>query len=136
MPAEGRSIKLATVREQWTMGEAAEACLAQGITAIAPWRDQVEIFSAANWRKRPSDEVLATASAGFGLWPRALPGRHSRDCHSAAITSGCRARRVAGDVRITAAWSRNPIAATTRQACDPDAVPMTAPMAAPSGRAP
>ena len=41
MPVEGLSINLATVRQQWTMDKAADACLARGITAIAPWRDQV-----------------------------------------------------------------------------------------------
>jgi sugar phosphate isomerase/epimerase len=35
------SINLATVRQQYTLGQAVDACLAQGITAIAPWRDQV-----------------------------------------------------------------------------------------------
>jgi sugar phosphate isomerase/epimerase len=39
---EELSINLATVRQQWNLIEAAEACLAKGITAIAPWRDQVE----------------------------------------------------------------------------------------------
>ena len=42
MSIEGLSINLATVRQQWTMDEAIDACLARGITAIAPWRDQVE----------------------------------------------------------------------------------------------
>ena len=41
MPVEGLSINLATVRQQWDMRQAVDACLAQGITAIAPWRDQV-----------------------------------------------------------------------------------------------
>lgn len=36
------SINLATVRPQYTMAQAVDACLAQGITAIAPWRDQVQ----------------------------------------------------------------------------------------------
>ena len=36
------SINLATVHRQWTMDKAVDACLAQGNTAIAPWRDQVE----------------------------------------------------------------------------------------------
>ncbi|MFE0757073.1 sugar phosphate isomerase/epimerase family protein [Inquilinus sp. NPDC058860] len=42
MPTEGLSINLATVRQQWDMRQAAEACLGHGITAIAPWRDQVQ----------------------------------------------------------------------------------------------
>jgi sugar phosphate isomerase/epimerase len=35
------SINLATVRRQWNLREAIEACARQGITAIDPWRDQV-----------------------------------------------------------------------------------------------
>lgn len=41
-PLEGLSINLATVKAQWTLTEAVEACLEHGITAIAPWRDQVQ----------------------------------------------------------------------------------------------
>jgi sugar phosphate isomerase/epimerase len=39
---KGLSINLATVRQQYGFAAAVDACLAQGITAIAPWRDQVE----------------------------------------------------------------------------------------------
>ena len=42
MSISGISINLATVRAQYTMAQAVDACLAQGITAIAPWRDQVQ----------------------------------------------------------------------------------------------
>jgi len=38
---EGLSINLATVRAQWDMEQAVAGCLRHGITAIAPWRDQV-----------------------------------------------------------------------------------------------
>ena len=38
---EGLSINLATIREQCGFAEAVEVCLKHGITAIAPWRDQV-----------------------------------------------------------------------------------------------
>ncbi len=41
MSLEGLSINLATVREQYDFRQAVDACLALGITAIAPWRDQV-----------------------------------------------------------------------------------------------
>jgi sugar phosphate isomerase/epimerase len=44
MSAEGLSINLATVREQWNLGEAVEACAKLGIKAIDPWRDQVAKF--------------------------------------------------------------------------------------------
>ena len=39
---KGLSINLATIRAQYGFAAAVDACLAQGITAIAPWRDQVE----------------------------------------------------------------------------------------------
>jgi sugar phosphate isomerase/epimerase len=35
------SINLATTRQQWGLADAVEGCLRHGITAIAPWRDQV-----------------------------------------------------------------------------------------------
>ena len=41
MSAEGLSINLATVREQWNLREAVEACRRHGISMIDPWRDQV-----------------------------------------------------------------------------------------------
>jgi len=41
MPGAGPSINLATVREQWTLIEAVEACVRHGILAVDPWRDQV-----------------------------------------------------------------------------------------------
>ena len=45
MPHVGQlSINLATVRARWNLREAVEGCLAAGIPAIAPWRDQVAVF--------------------------------------------------------------------------------------------
>ena len=41
MDVKGLSINLATIRQQYGFAAAVDACLAQGITAIAPWRDQV-----------------------------------------------------------------------------------------------
>jgi sugar phosphate isomerase/epimerase len=41
MQTEGLSINLATVRQQWNLREAVEACARHGIKAIDPWRDQV-----------------------------------------------------------------------------------------------
>jgi sugar phosphate isomerase/epimerase len=41
MQIEGLSINLATIREQCGFAEAVDVCLEHGITAIAPWRDQV-----------------------------------------------------------------------------------------------
>jgi sugar phosphate isomerase/epimerase len=41
MQTAGLSINLATVRQQWNLREAVEACVRHGIKAIDPWRDQV-----------------------------------------------------------------------------------------------
>ncbi len=41
MGIESLSINLATVRQQWSVIEAAEACARLGIPAVDPWRDQV-----------------------------------------------------------------------------------------------
>ena len=42
MDLAGLSINLATVRAQWNVREAVEACRRHGIGAVDPWRDQVE----------------------------------------------------------------------------------------------
>ncbi|MBI3434782.1 MAG: sugar phosphate isomerase/epimerase [Proteobacteria bacterium] len=41
MRVEGLAINLATVREQWGLRQAVEACARHGIFAVDPWRDQV-----------------------------------------------------------------------------------------------
>jgi sugar phosphate isomerase/epimerase len=41
MSTDGLSINLATVRQQWNLREAVEACARHGIKAVDPWRDQV-----------------------------------------------------------------------------------------------
>ncbi len=39
---EGLSINLATVREQFNLAQAVDACVKLGVRAVAPWRDQVQ----------------------------------------------------------------------------------------------
>lgn len=58
MNAEGLSINLATVREQWNLGEAVEACAKLGIKAIDPWRDQVAKFGLDNSAKVIKDNGM------------------------------------------------------------------------------
>jgi len=36
------SLNLATTRQQWGFAEAVDGCLRHGITAISPWRDQID----------------------------------------------------------------------------------------------
>ncbi len=47
MSVEGLSINLATVRQQFGFAAAVDACLAAGISAISPWRDQVAAIGLA-----------------------------------------------------------------------------------------
>ncbi|HVY59221.1 MAG TPA: sugar phosphate isomerase/epimerase family protein [Xanthobacteraceae bacterium] len=42
MAVEGLSLNLGTVRRQWNLREAVEACARHGFAGAAPWRDQVE----------------------------------------------------------------------------------------------
>lgn len=42
MALENLSINLATTRGSWGFAEAVDGCLERGITAISPWRDQVQ----------------------------------------------------------------------------------------------
>lgn len=58
MNAEGLSINLATVREQWNLGEAVEACAKLGIKAVDPWRDQVAKFGLNNSAKVIKDNGM------------------------------------------------------------------------------
>lgn len=39
---DGLSINLATVRQQFTLAQAIDACVKLGLRAVAPWRDQVQ----------------------------------------------------------------------------------------------
>jgi sugar phosphate isomerase/epimerase len=72
MPVEGLSINLATVRRQWTMDKAVDACLARGITAIAPWRDQVEKIGLAEAvRVVGSNGMRVTGLCRGGMFPAA-----------------------------------------------------------------
>jgi sugar phosphate isomerase/epimerase len=72
MSVDGLSINLATVRQQWDLIEAAEACLAQGITAIAPWRDQVaKIGLAEAARVVGANGLRVTGLCRGGMFPAA-----------------------------------------------------------------
>jgi sugar phosphate isomerase/epimerase len=67
---ERLSINLATVREQWDMRQAVEACLKLGITAVAPWRDQVERIGLAEAARLMRDNgVRVTDLCRGGMFP-------------------------------------------------------------------
>jgi sugar phosphate isomerase/epimerase len=87
MSIEGLSINLATVRQQWTMDKAVDACLARGITAIAPWRDQVEKIGLAEAaRIVHANNLRVTGLCRGGMFPAG-----DRDGLAAAIDDNRRA---------------------------------------------
>ncbi|NVO16674.1 MAG: sugar phosphate isomerase/epimerase [Rhodoplanes sp.] len=70
MPNEGLSINLATVRQQWNVGQAVEACARHGIRAIDPWRDQVAAFGLAESAKVIEDHGMrVTGYCRGGMFP-------------------------------------------------------------------
>jgi sugar phosphate isomerase/epimerase len=81
------SINLATVRQQYTLGQAVDACLAQGITAVAPWRDQVHATGLAESAEIiHSNNVHVTGLCRGGMFPAA-----DKDGLAAAIDDNKRA---------------------------------------------
>ena len=76
---EGLSINLATVRAQWGMREAVEACLRHGIAAVAPWRDQVaEMGLEAAARLVRDSGVRVTGLCRGGFFPGATAAERTR----------------------------------------------------------
>ncbi|UWU25144.1 sugar phosphate isomerase/epimerase (plasmid) [Rhizobium sp. CB3060] len=72
MAVSGLSINLATVRQQYDMRQAVEACLKQKIVAIAPWRDQVHAIGLAEAARIVADNRLkVTGLCRGGMFPAA-----------------------------------------------------------------
>ncbi|NLS18888.1 sugar phosphate isomerase/epimerase [Rhizobium sp. P40RR-XXII] len=72
MAVEGLSINLATVRQQYDMRQAVEACLKQDIVAIAPWRDQVHKIGLSEAARIVADNRLkVTGLCRGGMFPAA-----------------------------------------------------------------
>jgi sugar phosphate isomerase/epimerase len=68
MSVDGLSINLATVREQWNLREAVEACARMGISAVDPWRDQVQkqgVAESARILKDSGMRVTGLCRGGF-----------------------------------------------------------------------
>ena len=64
------SINLATVREQWDFAGAVDGCLAAGIHAISPWRDQIEKIGLSNAaRIVESNGMRVTGLCRGGMFP-------------------------------------------------------------------
>jgi sugar phosphate isomerase/epimerase len=72
MRIEGLSLNLATVRRQWTLGEAVEACARYGLAGVAPWRDQVIAAGPAEAaRIFKANDMRVTGYCRGGLFPAA-----------------------------------------------------------------
>src|SRR5215475_7445792 len=72
MPIEGLSLNLATVRRQWSLGEAVEACARFGFVGVAPWRDQVTGAGTGEAARIFKDNgVRVTGYCRGGLFPAA-----------------------------------------------------------------
>lgn len=66
------SLNLATTRQVWNFKEAVEGCLAQGVTAISPWRDQVaEIGLDEAARIVRANDLRVTGLCRGGMFPAA-----------------------------------------------------------------
>ena len=66
------SINLATVREQWNLREAVEACARHGITAVDPWRDQVAAIGLdASIRAIKDNGMKVSGYCRGGMFPAA-----------------------------------------------------------------
>jgi sugar phosphate isomerase/epimerase len=66
------AINLATVREQWNLREAVEACVRHGITAIDPWRDQVATLGLAeSVRVIKANSMRVSGYCRGGMFPAA-----------------------------------------------------------------
>ena len=68
------SINLATLRGGWNFAEAVEGCLRHGVTAISPWRDQVEAIGLDEAvRIVKANGLRVTGLCRGGMFPAASP---------------------------------------------------------------
>jgi sugar phosphate isomerase/epimerase len=71
-PLDFLAINLATVRQQWNLREAVEACVRHGITAVDPWRDQVAALGLADSvRVIKTNGMFVTGYCRGGMFPAA-----------------------------------------------------------------
>jgi sugar phosphate isomerase/epimerase len=72
MDLSGLSINLATVRAQWNVREAVEACRRLGIGAVDPWRDQVAAIGLDTCVRAVKDNGMrVTGYCRGGMFPAA-----------------------------------------------------------------
>ncbi|QIE54998.1 sugar phosphate isomerase/epimerase [Pikeienuella piscinae] len=75
------SINLATVREKWDLRQAVEGCARAGISAVAPWRDQVARIGLQESARIIRDhEMRVSGLCRGGMFPAATEaGRRAAD---------------------------------------------------------
>ena len=74
------SLNLATTRQVWGFKEAVDGCLRAGITAISPWRDQIEAIGLDEAaRIVRANELTVTGVCRGGMFPaESLAGRQAQ----------------------------------------------------------
>ncbi|HUN51538.1 MAG TPA: TIM barrel protein, partial [Candidatus Sulfotelmatobacter sp.] len=66
------SINLATVRQQWSLAQAVEGCARAGVSAIAPWRDQLQACGVARGARLIRDAGMRVSGhCRGGMFPAA-----------------------------------------------------------------
>lgn len=74
MTDRGISLNLATTRAQWGFAEAVDGCLRTGITAISPWRDQIQAIGLKEAARIVRDNKLqVTGVCRGGMFPALTP---------------------------------------------------------------
>jgi sugar phosphate isomerase/epimerase len=92
MSAGKLSINLATVREQWDLRAAVEACVRYGIAAVDPWRDQVAKLGLAESVRVIKDsglEVSGYCRGGLFTSPDAVDDNKRALDEAAALGAQC-----------------------------------------------
>jgi sugar phosphate isomerase/epimerase len=92
MSAGKLSINLATVREQWNLRAAVEACVRHGIAAVDPWRDQVAKLGLAESVRIIKDsglEVSGYCRGGLFTSPDAVDDNKRALDEAAALGAQC-----------------------------------------------
>ena len=98
MPLEDLSLNLHTVRKQWTLRQAVEACARHGYKGVAPWRDMVqEIGPAQAARICRANGMRVTgycrgglfAAQGFDKLPAAIDDNKRMIDEAAALGAEC-----------------------------------------------
>jgi sugar phosphate isomerase/epimerase len=98
MPLDQLSLNLHTVRRQWSLPQAVEACARHGYQGVAPWRDMVQeigtaeaarIFRANGMRVTGYCRGGLFAAAGFDKFAEAVDDNKRMIDEAAAIGAEC-----------------------------------------------